>query len=75
MGDIIAKLGGNEFARLRVGIGQNAEQDAADYVLARPAEQERELIAEAVEMAKQAVTCWVTEGVEAAMNKFNTRNE
>ncbi len=75
LGDIIASLGSNEFARVRVGIGQNTEQDAADYVLARPAVQERQLIAEAVEMAQQAVKCWVIEGAEAAMNKFNIRNE
>jgi len=75
LGDIIARLGSNEFARLRVGIGQNAEQDAANYVLGKPAKQERQLIAEAVEMAQQAVTCWVIEGAEAAMNKFNIRNE
>ncbi len=73
--DIIASLGSNEFARVRVGIGQSAEQDAADYVLGRPAEQERQLIAEAVERSQQAVICWVREGAEAAMNKFNVQNE
>jgi PTH1 family peptidyl-tRNA hydrolase len=73
--DIIASLGSNEFARVRVGIGQSAEQDAADYVLGRPADQERHLIAEAVERSQQAVICWVREGAEAAMNKFNVQNE
>jgi len=72
--DIIARLGGSEFARVRVGIGQSAEQDAADYVLGRPGEQERHLIAEAVQRAREAVICWVKEGIDVAMNKFNVRN-
>ena len=75
LGDIITRLGSNEFARVRVGIGQSAEQDAADYVLGRPGDQERHLIAEAVERAQQAVICWVRDGAEAAMNKFNVQNE
>lgn len=75
LGDIIARLGSNEFARVRVGVGQSTEQDAADYVLGRPAGQERQLIAEAVERAQQAVICWVRDGAEAAMNKFNVQNE
>jgi len=75
LGDIIARLGSNEVARVRVGIGKSAEQDAVDYVLSRPCAEDRRLIAEAVERAQQAVICWVREGVEAAMNKFNVRNE
>ena len=72
--DIIARLGSDEFARLRIGIGQSAEQNATDYVLRRPGDEEKELIGKAVEKASQAVICWVKEGVDAAMNKFNVQN-
>ena len=72
--DIIARLGSDEFTRLRIGIGESSEQMATDYVLARPGDEEKELKEKAVEKAAQAVICWVKEGVDAAMNKFNVRN-
>lgn len=75
LGDIIARLGGNEFARVRVGIGRSPRQDATGYVLARPDDKEKQQLAEAVETAREAVICWVKEGAEATMNKFNARNE
>ena len=69
--DIIAKLGTDRFARLRVGIGQSDRPDSVDYVLAEPTPEQRPLLAEASGLAKDAVLCWINEGIEAAMNKFN----
>jgi peptidyl-tRNA hydrolase len=56
---------------LRVGIGQNGDETAYDYVLDKPTEAERPLLDETVERAKDAVLCWVECGVEVAMNEFN----
>jgi PTH1 family peptidyl-tRNA hydrolase len=78
LADIIDKLGTNEFARCRIGIGRSSEetrQSRVDYVLDRPTEAEKPLLAGAVERARDAVLCWIEHGVEAAMNKFNTCNE
>ncbi|MBN1457735.1 MAG: aminoacyl-tRNA hydrolase [Sedimentisphaerales bacterium] len=72
--DIIARLGTEEFARLRIGVGKNELQDAASFVLSRPGREEKDLIREGVKKAAEAVICWIKEGVEAAMNKFNVRN-
>jgi len=72
--DIIARLGSDEFARVRVGIGQSGEQVATDYVLDRAGGEDRELIKRAVEKATQAIVCWVQEGIGAAMNRFNVRS-
>ncbi|MHC5059488.1 MAG: aminoacyl-tRNA hydrolase [Planctomycetota bacterium] len=69
--DIIARVGSGDFARVRVGVGQSAGRDAADYVLSRPGEEERQLTGRAVETAQQAIMCWARDGAEAAMNKFN----
>lgn len=71
LADIIEKLGSREFARLRVGIGSNQDRDMADYVLSRPNPEGKQRLAQAVELARQAVLCWALEGVELAMNKFN----
>jgi peptidyl-tRNA hydrolase, PTH1 family len=67
--DIIAALGTDEFARLRVGIGRNGE--TVDHVLATFKPGERTLATEAVALAAGAAERWLQEGIEAAMNEFN----
>ena len=69
--DVIAKLGTDEFARLRIGVGQCGQAIAADYVLDRPSEAEVPLLASAIERARDAVMCWVRHGLDRAMNEFN----
>lgn len=73
LSDIKNKLGSQNFARLRVGIGRNEYIIASDYVLGRPTASEREHIAGAAEDCKKALYCWVNEGVDVAMNKYNVR--
>lgn len=70
LADIMQELGADEFARLRIGIGRSKDKDAVDFVLDRPAE-ERLLLDEAIERARDAVLCWIECGIEAAMNRFN----
>jgi len=69
--DIIEKLGTNEFGRLRVGIGRSATENAYDFVLGKPSEAESGLLDGAIERARDAVLCWLENGIEAAMNEFN----
>ncbi|MHC4226996.1 MAG: aminoacyl-tRNA hydrolase [Planctomycetota bacterium] len=75
LADIAEKLGTNEFARCRVGIGRSGQQEAVDYVLDRPAGNQKPLLAEAIERAREAVFCWIEHGVETAMNEFNRISE
>ena len=69
--DVTAQLGTEEYARLRVGIGERGQVDAADYVLGRFRPTERPIIDDAMIAATQAVAVWVTQGPDAAMNRFN----
>jgi PTH1 family peptidyl-tRNA hydrolase len=69
--DIAAHLGTDQFPRLRIGIGDRDQIDAVDYVLTRFRSAERPLIDDALILASQAVAVWVTQGIEAAMNRFN----
>jgi PTH1 family peptidyl-tRNA hydrolase len=75
LADIAQKLGTNDFARCRVGIGRSDRQESVSYVLDRPAEDEKPLLAEAIERARDAVFCWIEHGIETAMNKFNRVSE
>ena len=69
--DITAHLGTDQFPRLRIGIGERGEIDAADFVLSRFRSAERPIIDDALILATQAVAVWVTQGIDAAMNRFN----
>jgi peptidyl-tRNA hydrolase, PTH1 family len=69
--DITAGLATDQFPRLRIGIGDNGEIDAVDYVLTRFRSAELPIIEDGLILATQAVAVWVTQGVEAAMNRFN----
>jgi PTH1 family peptidyl-tRNA hydrolase len=73
LSDIKNKLGSLDYARLRVGIGKSEYIIARDYVLGRPTAAEREPIADAVDSSKKALLCWVSDGIDSAMNKFNVR--
>jgi PTH1 family peptidyl-tRNA hydrolase len=69
---VIVHLGSEAFPRLRVGIGPGpVAEEQADFVLAPFAEAEQPVIAEAITRAADAAECWTTEGLEAAMNRFN----
>lgn len=70
--NIIAHLGTEEFPRIRVGVGEKTEGwDLADYVLARFDKDSEPVICEALANVVGAVETWISEGIDAAMNRFN----
>lgn len=72
MKSIIARLGTEEFARVRIGIGEKpAGWDLADYVLGRFKKEELPLMREAVGNAAKACAMIIGDGIEAAMNRSN----
>ena len=56
--DIIDRLGTDEFARLRIGIG-GAPGEAANYVLSRFAAEEEAIIERVVMRSADAIECWL----------------
>lgn len=70
--NIISHLGGQEFPRIRVGVGEKPKGwDLADYVLGRFPREEEPAIREALQQVCDACEVIMNEGVEAAMNRFN----
>jgi PTH1 family peptidyl-tRNA hydrolase len=67
------QLGTRAYPRLRIGIGRRKDDDReiADYVLGRFTAAERAVVQEVVDRACQQVECWLTDGIQTAMNKFN----
>ena len=70
--DIVRRLGTEDFARLRIGIGSPPENwDWADYVLGKFSKQEIGDVEEAICGAARAVVAWAREGIEFCMNQYN----
>lgn len=67
-------VGHREFARLRIGVGAaDSSAELRDHVLETFNPEEEARAREAVRRAADAVECWATEGLGAAMNRFNRR--
>ncbi len=65
-------LGTQAFVRMRIGIGRPpGQQDPVDYVLDRFAGAQREVMDGAVTLAAEAVICWVRDGIDRCMDRFN----
>lgn len=71
--DIIDSLGDNGFNRLRVGIGSPAGPEAIGHVLGDFCPDEEGAIADVLPRAADAVACWLTTGIDEAMNRYNKR--
>lgn len=72
MKSIIARLGTEEFPRIRIGVGEKpAGWDLADYVLGRFKTEELPLMREAVGNAAKACGLILKDGIETAMNRSN----
>ena len=69
---IIQHLGGSDFARLRFGIGRPpGRMSPVDYVLRTFRGDDEIQARELVARAADAVECWLGEGIEVAMSRFN----
>ncbi len=68
----IERLGTRDFARLRLGIGRPpGRMDPADYVLQNFSREEIKEVSSILDRAADAVLCFITDGLDKAMNRFN----
>lgn len=69
---IISHLGGDDFYRIRIGVGEKPEGwDLADYVLGRFPKEELPIMRESVSNAAKACETLLSEGLQTTMNRFN----
>ncbi len=69
----INKVGTQNFPRLRIGIGRPPGQmAAADYVLQNFSKADQEIIDPTIVRAVEAIKVFIRDGLDAAMNQFNT---
>ena len=77
---IITELGSQDFIRIRVGIGRPSaigdsaeisEADIITYVLSDFTPEGKQTIIQVIPRVSEAILCLLTEGLVAAMNKYN----
>jgi len=74
LSDIDRLLGGDEYMRVRLGVGEVPKlMNQSDWVLSRFMSEERQDIERGVVRAADATECIIDEGVVKAMNAFNTK--
>lgn len=71
---IIADLGRDDFARLRIGIATDVHKgDITRYVLGPFKRNQRKNVAHVISLAVDSLACWIEKGMDEAMNKFNIK--
>ena len=70
---VIARRGTDQFPRIRLGVGDkpHPDYDMADWVLSAFKGQDAADMELVAKKAADAVECYITEGADRAMNKFN----
>lgn len=83
MNSIIQELGRQDFPRLRAGIGHPGDsedgaevtgEDVISYLLNNLPSEEKTVINNLLPLVSEAILCIITDGITAAMNKYN-RNQ
>ena len=69
---IISALGNQDFARLRIGVGQPPPgTDRVGWVLGEMSSDDQKLVDDAIERAAQAIVSLMEDGIDKAMGRFN----
>ena len=70
---IIQHLGTDQFPRVKIGVGEKPHPyyDMADWVLGKFAGEDLKTITQAIQRAGKAAECYIHDGPDQAMNRFN----
>ncbi len=77
MRNIVFQLQTDEFPRIRIGIrgGMAGKMQLRDFVTGGFTKEEVPLLEDAVSRTAEAVLCFVSEGINTCMNKYNVRDK
>lgn len=70
---IIQHLGADQFPRVKIGVGEkpHPDYDMADWVLGKFTGEDLKTISQAIQRAGKAAECYIHDGPDQAMNRFN----
>ena len=72
MKSVVSQLGSRDFPRVRIGIGSNKDDNLIDFVIGKPSKSEEAVLSDTVSEAAHAVECYIADGIDKAMNRFNS---
>lgn len=75
MRSIIACVGGDQFPRIRIGVGDQRKGELADYVLGKPGKEEQEQLDAAFDAAADAALLIVDGKIGQAQGKYNKKHQ
>lgn len=65
-------LGGDDYPRLRIGVGRCPDdEDLVQWVLSEMPPEDEDVVVGLLPELTTAVECWMDDGIEVAMNRFN----
>lgn len=71
---MIAHVGTEKFARLRIGIGKSSEKATISHVLGRFTPQENEVILKVLDLSRKAIELGLKQGLQKAMSLYNNQS-
>ncbi|MDR5659188.1 aminoacyl-tRNA hydrolase [Serpentinicella sp. ANB-PHB4] len=71
MKSILYNIQTDRFPRIRIGVGRPPHGDLVNFVLGKFTKEEVPLMEEAVKKSSDALTSFIKDGIEIAMNKYN----
>ena len=71
MKSVIYQLQYDNFARIRIGLGDHGQIPLDKFVIAKVPTEDQKILTETIKEAADAAICIVNEGVEPAMQKYN----
>ena len=74
MKSVIYQLQFDNFPRIRVGLGKDPNMPLDAFVISAPSDEEQKLLDAAIKNAADAVEMIINDGINPAMNKYNTKN-
>jgi PTH1 family peptidyl-tRNA hydrolase len=74
--DVLKALATLDVPRLRIGIDATPDNlQTVDYVLSKFSKKERQVVEESLGCALDAIQCWLVDGIDKAMNRFNAAKQ
>ncbi len=73
MKSVVYQLKSDKFPRIRLGIGGNGKEDIIDYVIGGFKKEEVKVLETTVDNAVSAIECMISESLDIAMNRYNTK--
>ena len=70
--DLILKLGGDDFPRLKIGVSANGDKDLVDYVLGNFSKEDLKTLDKVFKTTNEVIDGFIKNGVQDCMNLYNS---